>query len=538
MPKHDWNKYFPYSSVRPEQKNAIDSILDSFESGKRFFILNAATGVGKSAIAVTVARYIENHFERGEEVQPGSNILTTQKLLQEQYKRDYSEINSLKSSSNYQCQFHKKETCCSSRKMLQVADRSSAFWKACAFNCTYAKEKKKFIEENHGVTNFSYFLTETRYSKKLPKKSLLVIDEAHNAPDVLSKFIEVTFSDKFAKAFVGLDLPEVITPVAFVKWIKDVYYPKLDEKTQAFEAGLQKFANVKDRIESGELAKLSNQLEILSGHVQKVLTFIALYDKENWIISEIPAEDRSGRKVEFKPIDIAPYANEYLFRMSDYVLLMSATIVDCDRFAELCGINDAKSRGTLSINSPFPVENRPIIYSGIGKMTMNEIDSTLPKLAEAVKAILREHKNEKGVIHAHSYKIVDYLRRNVKDSRLLFHNSENRDEVLRQHISSTKPTVLLSPSMTEGVDLKDDLSRFQILCKVPYPYLGDKLNRKKMSKWPWWLDIMTATTVIQSTGRSVRNEKDTAVTYILDSSWQDFFKKNRHYFGPEFQSTI
>jgi Rad3-related DNA helicase len=26
-----------------------------------------------------------------------------------------------------------------------------------------------------------------------------------------------------------------------------------------------------------------------------------------------------------------------------------------------------------------------------------------------------------------------------------------------------------SPSMTEGIDLKDDLSRFQIICKVPYP---------------------------------------------------------------------
>ena len=29
--------------------------------------------------------------------------------------------------------------------------------------------------------------------------------------------------------------------------------------------------------------------------------------------------------------------------------------------------------------------------------------------------------------------------------------------------------------MAEGVDLKGDSSRFQIICKIPYPYLGDKL---------------------------------------------------------------
>ena len=88
--------------------------------------------------------------------------------------------------------------------------------------------------------------------------------------------------------------------------------------------------------------------------------------------------------------------------------------------------------------------------------------------------------------------------------------------------------------MTEGVDLKGDLSRFQIVCKVPFPFLGDKLIRKKMNKWDWWYDLQTAKTIIQSVGRSVRSETDTAVTYILDSSWERFFNKNKALFGPEF----
>ena len=34
-------------------------------------------------------------------------------------------------------------------------------------------------------------------------------------PKRLSKFIEVTFSDRFAKSFVGIELPERITPGMF-----------------------------------------------------------------------------------------------------------------------------------------------------------------------------------------------------------------------------------------------------------------------------------------------------------------------------------
>ena len=531
MPKHDWKPFFPYPTIRPGQKEAIDQILDAFEGGKRTFVLDAGTGVGKSAIAVTVARYLAQHEESCEDFKKGCNILTTQKLLQEQYHRDYPEINSLKSSSNYQCGFHKKISCNDSRKLLQQEQKGTPFWRKCTTSCVYKAAKAKYISDPFGVTNFSYFLTETRYSGKIPRKTLLVIDEAHNAPDELSKFIEVTFSDRFAKSFVGVKLPDRITPAMFVKWISTDYYPALEAKVKSFKSGLNKFKSIKSRMEGGEFSKLSRQLEILAGHEKKVLTFLSLYDKNNWLMSEIPAEERSSRKIEFKPIDVAPYAEDYLLKMGKFVLLMSATIVDTQRFGELCGLSDF---GSLLVPCPFPLENRPIIYSGIGKMSAREIDATLPKLAAAVKAILEEHKNDKGIIHCRSYKIAWYIKRALRNNRLLIHDSSNRDDILQKHIKSKKPTVLLSPSMTEGIDLKEDLSRFQILCKVPFPYLGDKLTRKKMNKWDWWYDLQTAKAVIQSTGRSVRSETDTAVTYILDSSWERFFDKNQRLFGPEF----
>ena len=92
--------------------------------------------------------------------------------------------------------------------------------------------------------------------------------------------------------------------------------------------------------------------------------------------------------------------------------------------------------------------------------------------------------------------------------------------------------------MTEGVDLRGELSRFQIVCKIPYPYLGDKLIRKKMNRWKWWYPLQTAKTIIQSVGRSVRSKEDFATTYILDEDWFRFYNSNRDLFPKDFQKAI
>ena len=108
----------------------------------------------------------------------------------------------------------------------------------------------------------------------------------------------------------------------------------------------------------------------------------------------------------------------------------------------------------------------------------------------------------------------------------------------KRHLNSDKPTILLSPSMTEGVDLQEESSRFQIVCKVPYPYLGDKLVKKRMNKWGWWYPLQTAKTIVQSVGRSIRSNEDFAVTYILDENWNYFYSRNKIIFPEDFRKCL
>lgn len=531
------NQLFPYPEIREQQQTAIDFIKEIFkEQNKKFCVIEAGTGVGKSAVGLYAANFLE--FLPCEK-DAGAYFLTTQKILQDQYVEDFSRgqnMLSLKSSSNYNCKYYKGSTCGESLRLLKTANKESKFWKSCAYNCVYKKEKERFIDGKKGVTNFSYFLSETVYAGKLKPRNLLVIDEAHNVAEELSKFIEVTISERFCKS-QKINFPDQLTPAASFKWVNEVYYPHIKNRLKHMESFLEKTPGLKEKLK--ELQNVSRNYDLLDKHVCKVKRFIDRYEKDNWIFNLLAAEGKSSRKLEFKPIDVSKYAHEYLFSRADKVLLMSATILDKEAFCELLGI-DKKNCGFLSLPSPFPVEHKPIITAGIGKMSAQHIDFTLPKLVKAVESIISEHSKEKGIIHCHSYKIASYLRKNIKKGkkRLLFHNSENRDETLNFHKNSKEPTILISPSMTEGVDLKGELSRFQILCKIPYPYLGDKLIRKKMNKWKWWYPLQTAKTIIQAVGRSIRNKDDYATTYILDEDWFKFYGRNKNLFPQDFREAL
>ena len=94
-----------------------------------------------------------------------------------------------------------------------------------------------------------------------------------------------------------------------------------------------------------------------------------------------------------------------------------------------------------------------------------------------------------------------------------------RDEVIAEHVNSSKPTVLISPSLHTGLNLKDDISRFQIITKVPYPNKGDRwieAKRKIDEDWYYW---QTALRLVQGSGRSIRSKEDWAKTYVLDSAF-------------------
>ena len=553
MTSPDYTKYFPFSSIRAEQRRAIEFAIDAFlVKKKRFVILELGTGVGKSAIGVTLSRYMAEHGgptssvdENGvEEETVGSYILTTQKILQAQYMDDFGPesgkdlMRSLKSANNYGCRFYEDMRCSDARRLLKQLGKQldgSEFQKCCKHACPYVVDKQEFLEFPLGITNFSYFLAETMYAKQLTPRGLLVIDECHNIENELGKFVEVTFSERFARS-LGCKVPKLDTAEAVFDWIKGPYRKAV---AKAMKEKVKQLSSSFAADGAAGMGDVSKRYEMLDKHICKIDRFAEVYDPNNWIMNPVksPPGDRGGRKFEFKPVDVSTFGHEHLYRFGSRVVLMSATIVDKDTFCKSIGIKP-EDAAFLQIPSPFPIANRPIHVLKVGSMSRDNIDDTLPKMTQVVKDLMELHKGEKGIIHCVNYRVAKHLVDSLKSPRLLIHDSENREDMIEFHLKSKEPTVLISPSMMEGVDLADDASRFQILCKVPFPYLGDKVIQLRKQRNPNWYACQTARLVIQAFGRSIRNDKDHATSYILDSDWDHFFRTNHSMFPSEFSDSV
>jgi len=535
--KSNWQENFPFKESRDAQERIIDAVLDGFlNQNKKYAVIEAGTGIGKSAIGLTLAGYLnKNMLVNDEEYSNSSYFLTTQKILQDQYEKDFFEkgMVSLYSSTNYSCQRKKGNMCSDTQAEIKAGDMQH---EACRFDCVYKIKKNDFMNSAFGVTNFSYFLTEINYAKKLPKKKLMIIDEAHNLENELTKFIEISVSTFFAERVLKLTPPnpdDLNTQLRVFNWIENTYFPALKSRKEFMEKQINNMGlggKLQDHL------TLLKQVDMMKSHYGKIDKFLSLYDKENWVCEMESTEKMGYIKFNFRPIDISQYAKEYLLSFAEKVIFMSATIVSHQGYIETLGLNPDDVICVREA-SPFDPKNKPTIFHPAGSMSSNNIDNTLPKLVTYIKALMDNHKNDKGIIHTHSTKIAQYIKNNIKSGRLLLAHGADRDKMLKQHATSDKPTILLSPSMSEGVDLKDDLSRFQIICKVPFPYLGDKVVRKKMHKWNWWYDTQTIRTIIQSVGRSIRNENDHAITYILDSDWERVYDKNYDLFPQDFHKS-
>jgi len=490
-------EHFPFDEFREYQKEVIEKIITRFEGGKEYVILEAPTGAGKSPIALTVARYFGNAY-----------FLTSQKILQDQYVKDF-DLNMLKGKGNYDCRLpkHTHLKCnlapCSISKLKCPMRGLNGLQE----RCPYFNALNETLESRVSVLNYHIGLSQ----KKLHEypRELVICDEAHNIEAILMDRYSISISAKQLKKLgcnTGI-LEEMKTYKNKRAFIREIIIPELNRRHKELSA-----------INSNEITLLKN-INDMNNYINKMDDFMASEESDNWVFCE--------KEMTFKPLFIDKKTQD-VFKLGFKKLLMSATILDADSYARSMGIPKDKV-AVIKMPSTFPKENRPIdLRFARYSLKMADIDESLPKMKNAVAAVLAIHKNEKGIIHTNTYKIADFLVSRLNDDRLFYPKTGTRDEILKAHAATDKPSVLISPSMTEGLDLKDDLSRFQIICKIPYPYLGDKQISERKRLDPEWYMWKTCLTLVQAFGRSVRTRDDWARTYVMDKGFKWFVKQNRH----------
>ena len=153
-------------------------------------------------------------------------------------------------------------------------------------------------------------------------------------------------------------------------------------------------------------------------------------------------------------------------------------------------------------------------------------------------AVRRVEKDWKGPRPSGNMKISKYIKEHLHDSRILVRLDEVRNEdILEEHYVS-KDSVLVSSSMTEGIDLHDDLSTFQIIVKLPWESLGNLRTKTLSEEVPLWYSNKMWQKLLQASGRSVRSHEDYAETFVLDASFSFQHKKFSKYLPEYFEKRL
>ena len=519
------------------QIDALDFIKKSITTGKKYILLNLPTGTGKSFISVGMfANWYRNFINDKAKF----DILTNSKVLQNQYLRDFDFIKNYKGRSNYYCD--KYDTDCGNGKELCKVLKSPCD------ACPYDIAKEKWLNSDIGLTNFHLFNTLSLYQTDTLKRrdaNVLIIDESHDFESVYSDFLSTKVSAKTLKK-CGFGLKEIETlDDRFISKIKDLskylefldrkLIPMLEEKLRQFETEVTSAAPKKK-------AELGSYIQNIEG---KLLSFKHLFeshknDPANIVLDVFANKSDkmySGIELITQHVWVYEYIHEYVWKHYDHIIFMSASILDKKMFSFINGLEDNLT-SYYEIPTPFSANNRKIYYMKVGKMNWSSKEETFQKQIPWIKKILAKYKNSKGIIHTTNYEINDWIKENIMDERLLFHDTDDRNEILEKHLASTTPTVLVSPSMMSGIDLKDDLARFQILLKVPYPNISSNKIKARQSSNKDWYTWKTVVDTLQSYGRAVRSDTDYAEMFILDSNFSDLLKYNSHIIPEYMQKAI
>lgn len=522
-------RHFVLKEPRIKQITAVQYVEKKYQEGYRDIVIAAPTGVGKSAIGSSLCFWSQDLDVEGFE--PGGYYLVTQKLLQDQLQNDFkhyvipnpmSSCQNLKSASEYPCRAF--GTC-------GIGMKNNPRCAAVKMNaCSYKMQKNRWQNAILSVTNYPYLFTEHTLVGNLPPRRVLVLDECHTLERQILGFIELSVTEETLRKWAPSikQVPRFHGVTDFAEFVIQEYLPFVERRLETLAAWEPSNDSDADR-------KIAQEKLEIENHWSKIFRGSNLIkeDPENWVLNQ-DTNRRGEAEAVAKPLDAAPFSQDLILEMGHVRVYMSAFPGSKKIFCRSLGLDEEKV-AWMNLNSTFPVENRRIYMTGVGSMSKRNRGETLPGFLSFARKILESYDDTKGIIHCNSYELGKVIYEGLKGSpshkRLLFpESSDVRDEMFLRHKNSKEPTVILSPSMTEGFDFSYDLARWQIIAKIPYPYLGDQQVAAKKELDQDWYDLQAVMAIIQACGRIVRSDTDVGDTYILDSDFLSLWEKQQHMF--------
>lgn len=543
-------------SFRDNQLDAIISIILGFFT-KENYVMEAPTGSGKSIIALLISDTLNHYFGLK------GYILISDLSLLDQYTRDvntyFPDFKFLKGQDNYYCNENQLTYPFGVCK-LQGMTYSDIDELPCAETCPYIVARKEAIRADVTLMTYQAWLIHRNYIPTIMRgehpfrqREFTICDEAHKLAEIVqdhfTPIINKEDCNKLAE-IVQNAVHEFGPHMSVDCSASPLYYKEHIDKFFKEDDNNNLFKIIKDYYNTingfGELEtaikdcvgkdnakapsksqiKLLNRVNWAREYCCKVEDYVTMIGETGtWAIVKNQIDENT---IKFNCLDERYLLREHFHYHAGNKLYMSATIGEPINYIN--SISSINNR-FLSIPSSFDFSKSPIYYDNEFKLSYDKKVENLPKIIKKIIDIINNHKDVKGIIQTGSYAFADSLynsvQEDIKKRLLIYTDSKNKEEQLDEYYKSENK-ILIGPSLIEGIDLKDDLCRFIIVMKIPYPSLGDKFIEKKFKSNPQWYMWKTVNSLIQGIGRGVRNEKDWCETYILDGTLDNILLRHRN----------
>lgn len=563
------SRHFPYQSYNNGQEQAILDIITGYLfEGYKHVILDAPTGVGKSVIAYTVHKVIEEILRECDMSSSSerwrTTISTATKNLQHQYMKDFPEASVLMGKKNYECPMgatnYRTVSCSNKLRSKMCRGR---------MDCPYLSTRHHWCNVSPlRITNSALAIKICPMLCMQPENftPFMVLDECHKMPTTIKDQLEVKFEISTIERYKKMKLPGA----------SDIYDQiiRLLEISKSFTVGeiinfseefIQCCDTLAELIEKttkllDEKLKLMEDLPERNYYIEDVISGCLLWlDEFSNIVNlcsevsdaamlvydiELQHFDEKGNNhwsFTLKPIFARDVVHYGVYRKNSFFLHMSATICGADKYAYDMGLEFGEYK-TILVDNPIPQENRVVNYIPVGKMSKRDMAGTMPAMVEAIADIIRDHDGQNGIVHVSSYQLAeDLIKRmppDINGSCILGKNKLDVMQKLRWCVNNGSRVIVFSPSMKEGVDLKGKLGEFGIIAKVPFGNLGDPLIKYMNDKDKGWYIREVVLDMVQSTGRVVRGVNDFGVNYILDESFGRVLVQGSDYFPDWWKESV
>lgn len=512
-------------------RTQYDAILRAACSDKRFVILNAPPGVGKSTIYMGLASLLGAR----------TAVLTQTKGLQDQLDSDFSPMGlvQIKGQNNYPCLWFAEE-----RRHLPGCDEGPCHvGLECVHReggCHYYDAVRRAARSSLVVTNYSYWMSVRRYADPvtLGPFDALVLDEAHDAAQALADFVKIELHSREVEKQLDLRLPFGASITEWTEWAREAALPVCLSRLDAARTQVSLLRRGISTVRALQSIEASLRALAAASSWHRV----DAPDPPAWVPGTstdwIVEETRDG--ATFQPVWASGYAEMYLFGRIPRVILVSATVTPKD--AAFLGIPPSEFE-YQEYPSPFKREIRPIfivptarvgrnISVGEERVWLNRIDQIIE--TEAVEA------NTKGLIHAVSYERAKLIYARSKFQSIMeIHDRHSLRNTVARFRAAPPPRILVSPSIGTGWDFPYDLARWQIIAKIPFIDNRPAIVKARHKADKGYIDYVTLVALIQMVGRIVRSDNDYGRTWIIDDNWKDwFYPRNKKLVPKWFKGAI